>query len=406
MTYKMMSILLMLLPACCIYAVSPVEQPLKFEEYTVFDGNKGWECDGVTYKLACAALIVECSNGDLLCGWLSGSGTEPATDNCFLISRSADGGRRWSQPKILIAAGDMAGIVTNFHITRSGQLVALGAKWPSDKEYTEWHYFKITSDDNGARWSQPENFVLHGNHGYIGSGPMYLNNGKCLYVGGFFEKRKVPLTADVRDLAAAVDEKQALAINSSQVVSPQQMSGKFGTHLHGCCAYIADDDASVDFRAFGHIANRPLGLLEPTAVQLDDGRIVMLMRAEWGGFLWRSESRDNGTTWSPAEVTDIPNPSCLPYLIKTTDGRIALIHNPSGGIVGKRGPRSPMSVWISSDNMKTWEIKQDIAAGGKLAYPNAILYKNRLVFVYDKNRREVKYIKLELPQIQKITNAK
>ena len=88
------------------------------------------------------------------------------------------------------------------------------------------------------------------------------------------------------------------------------------------------------------------------------------------------------------------------------DGRVVLIHNPSGGKVGQRGLRSPLSVWISGDNMKTWEIKQDIATGGKLAYPNGIIYKGQLVFVYDKDRRQVKYIKLDVPQMGKTTNAK
>jgi predicted neuraminidase len=179
-----------------------------------------------------------------------------------------------------------------------------------------------------------------------------------------------------------------------------EKSGKFGTHLHGCCVYIAGSDCAVDFEKCGHIANRPLGLLEPTAVERDDGVIVMLMRAEWGGFLWRSESRDGGKSWSQAVPTDIPNPSCLPYLIKLPDGRIALIHNPAGGIVGQRGPRSPLSVWISDDGMNSWKVKQDIVTGGKSAYPSAIIYKQRLVFVYDKDRRYVKFADIKLPNIQ------
>lgn len=34
-------------------------------------------------------------------------------------------------------------------------------------------------------------------------------------------------------------------------------------------------------------------------------RLVLLMRAEWGGFLWRSDSYDGGRTWSPPHISPV-----------------------------------------------------------------------------------------------------
>lgn len=145
----------------------------------------------------------------------------------------------------------------------------------------------------------------------------------------------------------------------------------------------------------GRIANRPMGLLEPTAVTLKDSRVVMIMRAEMGGFLWRAESKDNGRTWSKAWETDIPNPTAKAHMIRMGDGRIALIHNANGGIKGQYDSRDPLSIWISNDEMNGWAIKEDVITGGRLAYPNAIALDGKLVFAYDHNRREVRFVEVE-----------
>ena len=105
-----------LLVSCVLFAVAAFSQApaprLGVTEYTVFDGDSGWVHEGVTYRLACGAALVQAPNGDLLCRWLSGSGTEPATDNNMLMARSADNGKTWSEPSILIPAGAMAGACT------------------------------------------------------------------------------------------------------------------------------------------------------------------------------------------------------------------------------------------------------------------------------------------------------
>ncbi len=368
------------------------ESPIQVTEHVVFDGNTGWENNGVTYRLACGALVTEAPNGDLLCTWLSGTDSEPATDNCVLMARSTDKGKTWSEPSVLIPSGEMAAAVTSLYTTSDGRVILFGAHWPSEKEYTDWHYFRMESKDSGQTWSDPESIVVHNNHACFG-GPLRLNNGEFLFWISFFEKRAKPLVGPVMALAHAKTEEEALAIPA---LEGGDSGGKFSTHLHGCSVLIGSDENAEDLTEFGSIDNRPLGLLEPTCVQLKDGRIVMLMRAEFGGYLWRAESFDNGRTWTEAWQTDIPNPTSLANLIRLEDGRIALLHNAVGGMIGARSPRDPLSIWISEDELESWAIQADVLHGGYLAYPNPIILDGKLVFTYDHNRRQVRFVEVEV----------
>ena len=81
--------------------------------------------------------------------------------------------------------------------------------------------------------------------------------------------------------------------------------------------------------------------------------------------------------------TDIPNPAAKVNLQRARDGRIFLLHNPSSTT------RNPLSLWISSDDMKTWSVKVDLVKelvrGSNLNYPDGFLYeeKRELVFVWE-----------------------
>jgi hypothetical protein len=376
-------------------ALAQGDRGIQVRETVVFDGNTGWRHEGVTYRLACGASLAEMPNGDLLCWWLSGSDNEPATDNNVLASRSTDQGKSWGAPYVLVAAGKDPGALTVMHTTPDGSVIAFGAHWPADLQYTVWRYFRITSTDNGHSWTQQEPVRVRATDDIMFCRPIRLQNGEYLFPASFFEKRPAPLTASIDALAHACSEADAKLLPPDPAGT---VPDKFATHLHGCSVLTTADPNLRQLVEHAGIRNRPLGLLEGTAVELQDGRIVMLMRAEYGGFLWRAESQDNGRTWSDAWQTDIPNPTSLPALIRLPDGRIALIHNAVGGCVGRRGNRDPLSIWLSDDEMATWYLKEDIITGGQLAYPCPLLVGGRLVFTYDRNRREARFVEVTLPR--------
>ncbi|MCF7855322.1 MAG: glycoside hydrolase [Candidatus Pacebacteria bacterium] len=373
--------------------MSGSEQAIHITQRVVFNG---WR----NYKLAVGGSLHQAPNGDLLCFWLSGSNGEPAADNGMLLARSTDAGRTWSEPTEWVCAGDEAAAVKLMHTTDDGRLIAFGNWWPYEKSYTVQRYFRIESKDAGRTWSEPWPFQVRESQNISLAGPVtQLDNGDYIFPTTFFEKRRTPLTGAPEALALAEDETAAASLPPAP--PGHEAPEKFGTHLYGCSVFIASEDDLSDMQEHGQISNRPLGLLEPSLIQLKDGRIVMLMRAEWGGFLWRTESHDAGRTWTKARETDIPNPSNKARLARLADGRIALIHNASGGQRGRRGPRSPLSIWISDDEMDTWNLKVDIAtrtplpsgqwrAGpDMLSYPCPLVLGGKLFFGYDRNRREV-----------------
>lgn len=378
---------------------------IRISETTVFDGTIGWIHGGVRHRLAVGGNLAQAPNGDLLCTWMSGSDSEPAGDNCVLMARSADGGATWGSPRMWIPAGDFcgAGSVVPFPMP-DGRLVAFAAGWPVAGTYTVWHYRRLVSRNHGRQWQDTGELVLSEERDVSLMTPIRMPGGGFLFPAGTYRKRAKPLGGSVADLLSCRTEEEAMQVSADpgQPVPQEQPGqpgrldpGKFATHLHGCRVYGASADMTR-FERLGDVANRPLGLLEPTLVRLDDGRLVMLMRAEFGGCLWRSDSLDGGRTWSEAVPTDIPNPSSLACLVRLPDGRIALLHNPCG-YPGAMTIRDPLSLWISDDGMESWTIQEDLLTGGWLSYPSALICQDgTLVFGYDRDRRQVRFVRVDL----------
>jgi hypothetical protein len=155
------------------------------------------------------------------------------------------------------------------------------------------------------------------------------------------------------------------------------------------CGTMVSDDGGQTFQLRGYIRGGAHGwLIEPRIVELSNGRIAMLIRSQRDGWLWRSESADRGETWSQAVQTDIPNPASKVNLQRARDGRIFLLHNPVGKQGDVMGPRNPLSLWVSRDDMKTWPVKVDLvkdAGRASLNYPDGFLdeEKRELVFVWE-----------------------
>lgn len=371
---------------------------IKIRESVLFDGlNKGFEYKGDIFRLACGPTLAQAPNGDLLCSWLTGSKKEPAPDNCIAVARSTDGGKSWSEPEMLIPPGDENG---SGIIHRCGdKLVLMEARWPMEAEYTVWNYVRRESTDNGYTWSEAEPITLLTEEGWSCAicNPIKTQSGEYLCAAQIFKKREKPLVGGAVPIALARTEEEAQALPPRR--AGEGNPGKFGTHLHGCGVFKTDkDNRTFEFRGWVH--NRPLGLLEPTMVELKDGTLAMLMRAEMGGFLWRSDSKDGGRTWCDAYQTNIPNPTTQAHMTRLADGRIALLNNNFGGVIGeplRLHNRDPLSVWVSDDELNSFSLRKDVITGGVLSYPFGFVPDDgRFVFAYDHNRNQVRFVEVEL----------
>lgn len=91
---------------------------------------------------------------------------------------------------------------------------------------------------------------------------------------------------------------------------------------------------------------------EPGLVELAPGHLLCLHRIEdvtvgQRGIFWRTESHDNGATWSTPEETGILSGAC-PRPIRLADGRVLLTF-------GRRSTPCGIRAMLSEDGGRTWD---------------------------------------------------
>ena len=101
------------------------------------------------------------------------------------------------------------------------------------------------------------------------------------------------------------------------------------------------------------------GAVEPVGIELNDGRVWMLMRTPLGRF-WETYSSDKGATWSPAQPTAITSSESPAGLVRLRDGRIVLIWNNCMRFPYASGARNVLHAAVSSDEGKTWRGYREI----------------------------------------------
>ncbi len=124
--------------------------------------------------------------------------------------------------------------------------------------------------------------------------------------------------------------------------------------------------------------NKELGFYEPSVVQTPSGKIVVVARTS-SGFIYQSDSRDGGRTWSAYRQT--PMFGLPPHLQLLQDGRLLCTY-------GRRKEPFGIRVCISEDEGETWPSENEIVLrddmpNGNLGYPTTIeLADGRLFTVY------------------------
>lgn len=158
---------------------------------------------------------------------------------------------------------------------------------------------------------------------------------------------------------------------------------------HSVLTYSSDDDGLtwtasnlIDLGGRGHHG----GVTEPTLTELDDGRIWMLIRTNWGEF-WSGYSHDGGRFWRVLQPSGIPASSAPGLLKRLSSGRLILVWNrplPEGKdswpLSGGDGlwsdtpvsnHREELSIAFSEDDGETWSAPVVVArqSGKWIAYP-------------------------------------
>ncbi len=369
-------------------------EEIRIRRRLIFDGNGGFPYRGSIYRLVVGVPLAQSHDGTLYCSWMSGTGGEPEQGHCAMYAVSKDSGQSWSEPTVFVPPDTVNG--SGSVLSMDGRLYKLCDRWPLEEKYTVRSYTVSESDDNGKTWTNehPVKFWHEGIRSAFG-GILKLRDGSRIGYSVIYFPRETPLKAKAVRLAYAETEEEAQSLPEEPEDARCEDLWMNKKYRIGVGAFRFDEHFS-HLEYLGAVSNRPMGLIEPSMVELSDGTLSMLCRAELGGFVWRTDSRDGGRTWLPAYETDIPSASTLVKALRLPDGRILLVLDPLGE-KGGRGSRARLSLWVSDDDMKTWYLKEDLAAGGYLSYPDARLLQNGQLVVTYEDRRCAYFAEVDLP---------
>eukprot|EP01031_Cornospumella_fuschlensis_P046959 gene46959-57500_t len=192
-----------------------------------------------------ASTIVELSKNTFMASWFGGK-YESSPDVGIWIATNEKG--KWSEAKQIAN-----GIINDT------------LRYPC-KNPREWWGMKMTSEDNGKHWTKAEK-LPEGILGPIKNKPFLLASGEILY----------PSSTE------SLDEKV------------------WNIHLE------KSDKNAQTFKKI-NIACDTFGVIQPSILQYSGNKLQLLCRSRQNAVV-QTWSNDNGNTWSPLTLTNLPNPN-------------------------------------------------------------------------------------------------
>ncbi len=147
----------------------------------------------------------------------------------------------------------------------------------------------------------------------------------------------------------------------------------------------------------------PIYAIQPSILELADGRLQILCRTR-NSKIATSYSDDNGTTWTPMTLIDMPNNNSGTDAVTLADGKHVLIYNDFATIPGTpKGVRNPLCVAISDDGTNwTNVLTLEDSPVSQYSYPSIIQGKDgKLHAVYTWRRQRIKYSEIDPKVLEK-----
>ncbi|MBL8174554.1 MAG: exo-alpha-sialidase [Bryobacterales bacterium] len=315
-------------------------------------------------KLCCDTTLRRMPDGTWVMLMLGGGDTEPLPENDLFLTRSRDEGRTWG-PMEPIDLGikrrhpHRALVPTELMVYR-GECRLFFAN--HNGKFADWTAWYTVSRDACRTWSAPHPLPEKIHRSTFTRNHIVRRNGEIVIPFQHYLNPNGP-----------IDPRNGVMISRDRLRTFE---------LHGWIGLSND----ANYRGFA----------ENNVVELEDGRMVMIIRADrLGGVLYQAESCDGGRTWSDAVPTDIPNPGSKATIYHLRKNTVAMLHNPNAKA------RNPLSLWVSFDGMRTWPYRRDLVTSpGRLNYPDGFLSKDRrfLHFAFDDNRHKAVYYGARLPE--------
>ncbi|MFQ5429192.1 MAG: exo-alpha-sialidase [Phycisphaerae bacterium] len=288
-----------------------------------------------------AATITAFRDGELLAAWYSYPGEEELAGSAIYMARRPAGSERWDIPRLHIDrdVGDGNPVLYSEGNTVWFFQAVVPFGWSTS------HIELQLSPDRGAHWTEP----------VVIDGPLGSNT------------RYPPIRLqDGRLLLPAYDDflQRALFFSSADGVrwALRSIAETRGDH-------------------------HPI---QPSIVELEDGRLLGVMRNTGRNWLWVTASDDLGRHWSWPADSRFPNPGSPSALLKLKNASLVLVYNDS--------PlwRRPLSIALSQDSGRTWPYRRILTDGEEsYSYPSAVQSSDGLIhLVYSLARRRIRHVSL------------
>jgi hypothetical protein len=149
--------------------------------------------------------------------------------------------------------------------------------------------------------------------------------------------------------------------------------------------YWSDDGGQTWASGTTSVGVSKRGAMEPEVLELDDGRVLMIVRTQLGE-IYTSYSTDRGETWSAAEPWGVRSPEAPATLRRIpATGDLLLIWNPRyDANAGHGGRRTPLVAAISQDEGRTWNAPRILEerSDQQYAYTSVAFVEDRVLLSY------------------------
>jgi predicted neuraminidase len=138
------------------------------------------------------------------------------------------------------------------------------------------------------------------------------------------------------------------------------------------------------------VTNQAHAAIQPSVVELADGRLLSVMRNGGSDWLWVTASDDGGASWSPPLDSGFPNPASPAALSRLSSGNLLLVLNDSNAA------RTPLAASLSVDDGQTWTSPRALVEGaGDYAYPSVAQDSSGTIhIVYSHDRAYIGHLAL------------
>ncbi len=307
---------------------------------------------GEYFKSCHASTLVKMSNGNILSAWFAGTAEK---DPDVRIWYSVYDGNGWSEPQQIATTDAVAH--WNPVLYDFGDYTRLYYKVGA--EIPDWQTKYVDTYDFGKTWTEPA-FLVEGDTSG-GRGPV---------------KNKCIMTSKGTLIAPA---------------SSEQGSWKafFDLSYDGGKTWQKTDFVVAKDR-FGN----DVQMIQPTLWE-DESGVHAMFRTK-SGWIYRSDSADDGKTWSQAYATNLMNNSSGIDCVRSDNGWLWLAYNP----IGIDGLRNRLVLSVSKDGGETWEdvtyIENDSwNLFAEYSYPSIIADGNSVHITYTYKRTQIKYFSVD-----------